>query len=388
MNDAIELSLRKFVAPEFVFGSGARELTGQYCANLGIRKILLVTDRGVIEAGWTGDVIQSLKEEDLEFSVFSNLTPNPKAAEVMAGSEAYLAEQCDGIVAVGGGSPMDCAKGIGIVCSNGGSVLDYEGVDRVIYPLPPLICIPTTAGTAADVSQFAIITDSERRAKIAIVSKAIVPDVALIDPVCTTTMNLRLTSHTGMDAFCHATEAFVSNAYSPITECHALEAIGHIAGALPRLVTDLDDMQLRGKMTLGSLFAGLAFSNASLGAVHAMAHSLGGLLDLPHGMCNAILLEHVVAFNYRYSPERYGRVAQKMGIPVAGLNTEDAAKALVEGIAGLRRIAGVTERLSDLGMRKEYIPQLAVNALRDACLVTNPAMPRLEDVETIYEQAL
>ncbi len=388
MNDAIELSLRKFVAPEFVFGCGARELTGQYCANLGIRKVLLVTDRGVAEAGWTGDVIQSLKEENLEFSVFSDLTPNPKAAEVMAGSEAYLAEQCDGIVAVGGGSPMDCAKGIGIVCSNGGSVLDYEGVDRVTYPLPPLICIPTTAGTAADVSQFAIITDSDRRVKTAIVSKAIVPDVALIDPVCTTTMNLRLTSHTGMDAFCHATEAFVSNAYSPITECHALEAIGHIAGALPRLVTDLDDMQLRGKMTLGSLFAGLAFSNASLGAVHAMAHSLGGLLDLPHGMCNAILLEHVVAFNYRYSPERYGRVAQKMGIPVTGLDTEDAAKALVEGIAGLRRIAGVTERLSDLGMRKEHIPQLAANALRDACLVTNPAMPRLEDVETIYEQAL
>jgi alcohol dehydrogenase len=388
MSAHIQLELRKFVAPEFVFGAGARLLAGRYARNFGAGRVLVVTDRGVTAAGWTEDVLQSLREQNLSYTVFQDITPNPRAAEVMSGSRVYDAEGCDAIVAVGGGSPMDCAKGIGIVCTNGGNILDYEGVDKVERPLPPLICVPTTAGSSADVSQFGIVTDLERKVKIAIVSKTIVPDVALIDPVATTTMDRTLTAHTGMDALCHAVEAFVSNAHSPITDMHASEAIRLIYDSLPRAVEDLLDLQLRGKMMLGSLFAGLAFSNASLGAVHAMAHSLGGLLDLPHGECNAILLEHVVRYNFSSASDRYRIIARITGIEEGDLTDAEAQRALVGRIADLRKAVGVDGSLGSLGMSHSAVKELAQNAVHDCCLVTNPAAPTVTDIEAIYERAL
>ncbi len=193
---------------------------------------------------------------------------------------------------------MDCAKGIGIVSTNRKNILDIEGIDNVPIPGPPLICIPTTSGTSADVSQFAIINDTVEKRKIAIISKTVVPDVALIDPLTTLTMPAYLTACTGIDALVHAVEAYVSTANSPLLDLHALEAVRLVCTNLPQVLAAPTDLELRGKMTLASLQAGLAFSNASLGAVHAMAHSLGGLLDLPHGECNALLLDHVVNFNY------------------------------------------------------------------------------------------
>ncbi|HBD08850.1 MAG TPA: alcohol dehydrogenase, partial [Syntrophobacteraceae bacterium] len=201
-NDQPEL--RKFVAPEIVFGDGALGLIGQCAANLGARKVLLVTDPGVAAAGWVSPVQKSLREEGISCLLFERVTPNPKDHEVMDGAEVYREENCDVIVVVGGGSPMDCAKAIGVVATNDRHVLEFEGVDEVAVPGPPLICIPTTAGTSADVSQFAIITDTARQVKIAIISKALVPDVALIDPVTTTTMSAQLTAATGMDALVHA----------------------------------------------------------------------------------------------------------------------------------------------------------------------------------------
>ncbi|MFH0822420.1 MAG: alcohol dehydrogenase-like regulatory protein ErcA [Pseudomonadota bacterium] len=387
MTSRIELELRKFVAPEFVFGDGARLLTGQYARNLGAFRVLVVTDPGVMEAGWTGDVIKSLEQEGLSCTLFCDVTPNPTAEQAMAGAAAYLEGGCNAIVAVGGGSPMDCAKAIGIVNANGGHILQYEGVDKPTRPVPPLICVPTTAGSSADVSQFAIITDVERRVKIAIVSKTIVPDAALIDPRTTTTMGAELTAHTGMDAFCHATEAYVSNANSAVTDAHALEAIRLISESLRIAVSDTLDIQARGKMMLGSLFAGLAFSNAGLGAVHAMAHSLGGLLDLPHGECNAILLEHVIRLNFASAPERYRNIAAILGSPVETPSEEDATESLVASIAELRRSVGVDASLGQMGMRYEDIPELAVKAARDPCLVTNPAVLDRSDIEKAYERA-
>jgi alcohol dehydrogenase class IV len=278
------LELRKFVAPEFVFGLDTRKLVGRYAQNLGARKVLLVTDKRLSsETPWVGEAVSALVAADVPCVVFDRVTPNPRSAEVMAGAACYASERCNAVVAVGGGSVMDCAKGIGIVCSNGGNILDFEGVDRIRRPMPPLICIPTTAGTASEVSQIAVILDEGRKTKIGIVSKATVPDVGLIDPATTTTMDPYLTACTGMDALTHAVEAFVSNASSPITDLHALEAVRLIHEALPAVMAEPDDMRWRGQMMLGSLQAGLAFSNAILGAVHAMSHSLGGYLDLPHG---------------------------------------------------------------------------------------------------------
>lgn len=217
--------LRKFVAPEFVFGFNARLLVGRYLNNFAAKKILLVTDKGVISSGWLDDVTGILESDGYNYEIYSNIKSNPRTEEVMSGAELYTDESCDVIVAIGGGSPMDCAKGIGIVSSNNKNIKEFEGVDRVSLPSPPLICIPTTAGSSADVSQFAIISNQSEGTKMAIISKKLVPDVALIDPVTTTTLNEYLTIYPGFDILSHAIEAYVSNASSPITDIHSLEAI-------------------------------------------------------------------------------------------------------------------------------------------------------------------
>lgn len=381
------IELRKFVAPEFIFGADARFLVGRYAKNLGARKVLVVTDPGIIEAGWTAQVLSSLEEEHLPCAVFSTVTSNPRAEEVMLGAKLYSSEECNVIVAVGGGSPMDCAKGIGIVDSNSAYVLDFEGVDQVPIPGPPLICIPTTAGSSADVSQFAIITDADKQVKIAIVSKTVVPDAALIDPITTTTMGAHLTACTGMDALTHAVEAFVSDASSPITDLHAIEAIRLISSNLLNLLSDTSNRALRSRMMLASLHAGLAFSNASLGAVHAMAHSLGGLLDLPHGHCNAILLPYVMDFNFDTLPERYYSIGEAMGLHLEGMTSAQKRKAIIENVKRLQRSAGVYQPLGQIGTSWSDIPRLAENAMLDACMVTNPRKPTGKDIEAIYEKA-
>ena len=332
--------LRKFVAPEFVFGQGALALTGQYAQNFGAKKVLLVTDDGIRSAGWVTPVADSLESVGISYTVFADVTPNPRVEEVMAGADRYRREGCDIIVAVGGGSPMDCAKGIGIVSTNNRNILAFEGIDNVDVPAPPLVCIPTTAGTSADVSQFAIINDPDRQVKIAIVSKAVVPDVALIDPKATTTMDPYLTACTGMDALTHAIEAFVSTANSPVTDLFALEAIRLISANLLDAIVHPDNDEFRNHMMLGSLKAGLAFSNASLGIVHAMAHSLGGLLDLPHGECNSILLDHVMTFNYPEAAGRYEKIGEAMGMDLSRMTAEEKRHAVINGISGLKRSAG------------------------------------------------
>ena len=379
--------LRKFVVPEFVFGADARLLVGRYAKNFGARKVLVVSDPGVIQAGWSAEALASLEEEGLAFTTFSSVRSNPRDEEIMAGAWLYMSEGCNVIVAVGGGSAMDCAKGIGIVSSNGGHILDYEGVDQVPVPGPPLICIPTTAGSSADVSQFAIINDFERKVKIAIVSKTVVPDVALIDPITTLTLDVKLTAHTGMDALSHAIEAIASNASSPITDLHALEAVRLLSGNLKNVLSDPSNLTFRSNMMLGSLHAGIAFSNASLGAVHAMSHSLGGLLDLPHGQCNAMLLPCVMEFNFEVVPQAYYRVGEAMGLHLAGMPESQQKKAVLDAIKNLQRDAGIFETFGQMGMSRNDIPGLAENALQDACMVTNPRKPDRKDIEALYEKA-
>ncbi|MBF0398505.1 MAG: iron-containing alcohol dehydrogenase, partial [Desulfobacterales bacterium] len=317
------IELRKFLAPEFVFGEGAIHLAGQYARNFSAQKVLVVTDSGVILAGWADKVTKSLESSGINYSIYHNVSPNPRAEEVMEGADFYHSEGCDIIIAVGGGSAIDCAKGIGIVSTNKKNILEFEGVDNVNIPGPPLICIPTTSGTSADVSQFDIITNSKEKIKIAIISKAMVPDVALIDPSTALTMDAYLTACTGIDAFVHAIEAFVSTANSPITDLHALEAIKLIHENLLKVINNPNDIILRSKIMFASLQAGLAFSNASLGAVHAMAHSLGGYLDLPHGECNSILIDHVVAFNYKEANDRFNKIGDVLKLDLTSMTSKE-----------------------------------------------------------------
>ena len=380
--------LRKFVAPEIVFGVGARRLAGRYAANLAAERALLVTDPGVIDAGWTGQVEQALAEAGVAYSLFSGVSPNPRAEEMMLGAEQYRLQGCDVIVAIGGGSVVDCAKGIGIVSSNRRDILEFEGVDNVTVPMPPVICVPTTGGTSADVSQFVIVTDLAQRTKKAIISKSVVPDVSLVDPETLTTMGSFLTACTGMDALVHAVEAFVSNAHSPLTDVHALEAIRLIYPNLAACVRDPRNVALRTPVMLGSLEAGLAFSNASLGVVHAMAHSLGGYLDLAHGECNTLLLRHVAAFNYGSASERYEQVAFAMGLDLRGMRSSEKQGAILAAIESLRTELGVNGTLASHGVKGSDVSTLAKQALRDACVVTNPRHATRRDLEVIYEEAL
>lgn len=383
------LELRKFVAPEFVFGAGARHLAGRYAANFGARKVLLVTDETLYkQTPWVNDIQQALAGSGVHCLLYEKVSPNPRSAEVMKGAELFTREHCNAIVALGGGSVMDCAKGIGIVSANGGDITDFEGVDRISRAMPPLLCIPTTSGAASEVSQFAIILHEQRKTKISIVSKALVPDAALLDPEIAVTMDLYLTACSGMDALTHAIEAYVSNASSPVTDLHALEAIRLIWQALPEVIKKPDDIGWRAQMLMGSLQAGLAFSNAILGATHAMAHSLGGFLDLAHGECNAILLGPVVEYNYAACPDKFQNIGRIMGLALENLPPDVAGRQLRQVIEQYRRSIGIHNTLRDLGVDESIIEQLVEPALQDACMATNPRIMEPKDVKAAYEQAL
>ncbi len=381
-------NLRKFVAPEIIFGNGSRFLAGEYCKKFYIRTPMIVTDPGVTEAGWAEQVRQSLLEQGIDPVIYNNVSPNPRDHEVMEGARLYAYSGCDAIVAVGGGSPMDCAKGIGIVTANSGSILDYEGVDQIASPLPPMVFIPTTAGSSADVSQFAIINNTDEKVKIAIISKIVIPDIALIDPETTVTMSPYLTACTGMDALAHAVEAFVSTASSKMTDIHALEAMRLLNQYLPGITKAPNDMDFRENIMMASMEAGLAFSNAVLGAVHAMAHSLGGFLDLPHGECNSLLLEHVINFNFDAAPEKFKIIAATLGVDTRGMTGLQVKKALFEKVRGMRMHLGISKSLGQVNVRPHDIPHLSEKALNDACLLTNPRSAGKRDIQVIYEEAL
>lgn len=381
-------NLRKFVSPEIIFGAGARHTVANYASTFGARKVLIVSDPGVVAAGWVADVIASLEAQDIDYAVFTNVSPNPRCEEVMAGAEFYIEQGCNVIVGVGGGSPMDCAKGIGIVSTHGRHILEFVGVDMIDRPIPPLIFVPTTAGTSADVSQFAIISDQAEMIKVSIVSKSVVPDVSLIDPETTVTVDPFLSACTGVDALVHAIEAFVSTGAGPLTDMHALDAIRIINTHLVDLVNNPKDIFLREQIMLGSMKAGLAFSNAILGAVHAMSHSLGGFLDLPHGLCNAMLLEHVINFNYPEAENRFKVIAQTLGIDVRGLTTLQVKQRLIQHVVALKANVGLTQKLGINGVTPSDIPILSAKAMTDPCILTNPRRSNQRDVEVVYEEAL
>ncbi len=381
-------NLRKFIMPEVVFGHGSRFLAGKFCSNFDVNKVLIVTDMGLIDQYWFKEICRSIEQAGIEYSIFSDVLPNPRDFQVMNGVDVYQKNGCEAIVAVGGGSPMDCAKGIGIVAMNQGHILDYEGVNRIKKPLPPMIFIPTTAGTSSDVSQFTIVNDTTRKVKIAIISKIIIPDVALIDSETTLTKDDFLTACTGMDALVHAMEAYVSIANSKLTDVHALEAIRYIFRYLPDLIKSPGDIEVREKIMYASMEAGFAFSNAILGAVHAMAHSLGGLLDLPHGLCNSLLLEHVIGANYVSVPERYKNIASNLGIDCSGKDNQYPKQKLIEKAVDLRISVGIDTSLSKVGVKPEKIPRLSEFAHKDACLLTNPRKLNVEEIGELYERAL
>lgn len=388
MQEKIQLNPRKFVTPEYVYGVDSRLMAAAYCAKLGGRKIFVVTDTVIKKSRWFKELENDLQTHSLDYHVFSSVSPNPRDYEVMQGKDEYEGKRCNLILALGGGSVIDCAKGIGIVCTNQKHIHDYEGIDMINKPMPPLICIPSTGGTSADLSQFAIINNTSEKYKFAIISKAVVPDVALIDPFVLTSMDTFLSACTGMDALSHAFEAFVSNANSAFTDLYALESIKLIFENLKNSIEQPNDIQARGKIMLASLYAGLAFSNASLGCVHSLAHSLGGFLDLPHGECNAILLPHVVDYNFDAATERYIKIAQSINMPMPNSNPNEIKKTFIEYLINFKESVGINSTLNDLGVTTDSTKTLATKAIKDPCNATNPRIPVIKDLQMLYNEAM
>jgi alcohol dehydrogenase len=377
-----------FIPTVSLMGVGCAKETGAQAKALGATNILIVTDAGLAKLGVADQIKKQLEEAGLKAVVFDGAEPNPTDKNVHAGVEAYKSNKCDGIVSLGGGSAHDCAKGVGMVIGNGGNIRDYEGVNKTTKPMPPFLAINTTAGTASEMTRFCIITNTDTHVKMALVDWRCTPNIAINDPLLMVGMPASLTAATGMDALTHAVEAYVSTIATPITDACALQAIKLISQYLRPAVANGENIDARDKMAYAEYLAGMAFNNASLGYVHAMAHQLGGFYNLPHGVCNAILLPQVCEFNLIACPQRFADIAVALGENVEGLSTVEAANKAIAAIRTLSKSVGIPAGLTELGVKEADLKVMAGNAQKDACMLTNPRKANLDQVVGIYKASL
>lgn len=383
-----------FIPSVTLIGIGAsKEIPGKIKA-LGGKKPLIVTDPGIVATGILKQVTDILDAAKVKYEVYDKTIPNPTDANVAEGVEYYKQGKCDSLITLGGGSSHDCGKGVGLVVSNGGTIHDYEGVDKSTKPMPPYVAVNTTAGTASEMTRFCIITDLSRKVKMAIVDWRVTPGIALDDPLLMVGMPPALTAATGMDALTHAVEAYVSTIATPMTDACAEKAIELIFQHLRPAVANGKDIVAREGMCFAQYLAGMAFNNASLGHVHAMAHQLGGFYDLPHGECNAILLPHVEKYNLIAKVDRFCKMAEIMGENIKGKSPRAAAELALDAIRQLSADVGIPSGLIELGKRygkevkAEDIAIMTANAQKDACGFTNPRCPCDMDVTAIFTAAL
>jgi alcohol dehydrogenase len=375
-----------------LMGVGCAKETGPQAKALGASNLLIVTDAGLSKMGVADKIKAQLKEAGLKAVIFDGAEPNPTDKNVHDGVKVYQANKCDGIVSLGGGSSHDCGKGIGLVIGNGGNIRDFEGVNKSTKPMPPFLAINTTAGTASEMTRFCIITNTDTHVKMAIVDWRCTPNIAINDPLLMVAMPASLTAATGMDALTHAVEAYVSTIATPITDACAIKAIELIAKYLSVAVANGDNLEARDAMAYAEYLAGMAFNNASLGYVHSMAHQLGGFYNLPHGVCNAILLPAVCEFNLIACPKRFAEIAIALGENVTGtitgLSAFDAGQKAIDGIRKLSAAIGIPSGLKVLNVKETDLKVMAENAKKDACQLTNPRTATLEQVIGIYKAAM
>jgi len=393
-------AVAKFLVPDVIFGVGVLAEVGQAARRQGAVHVLVVSDREVGEAGWTSEVLRHLAEAGVSAQLWDGLTPNPKDHEVAAGCAAYTESGCDVLVAVGGGSCIDAAKAIAVLATQPGNgaargaaartpagIAGYAGVGKVPGPLPPTVMVPTTGGSGSDVSQFCVVTDTTRRLKVTIGARALVPDISVTDPRTLTTVPHDITAYTAIDVLSHAIESYLSLAATFLTDAHALAAV---RGACEHLLPALDhpgDLQPREGLARASLQAGLAFSNALLGATHAISHQLGGLTDLPHGLLNAILLPHVMEFNASVAAGRLADVAAAMGLRTGLMTQHEAADAAIQTVRAFAGKAGLPATLREIGIGCSHLDRAAHGALSDAYIVTNPRPVGEADARAICQAA-
>ncbi len=379
------MDIFKFAIPELIFGRGSLKYAGIFAKRLGAARIFVVSDPGVEEAGWTQKLFELLDEEHLDYVYFDDVVANPRDYQVRRGAELYKKEDADVVLALGGGSPMDAAKGIALVVSNGGTIRDYEGANQVKHPLPPMVFIPTTMGSESNISQFTVITDMERRLKMTLISRTLVPNISITDPLLLTTMTRDLVIPPLFDSLAHAVESYVSPIASPFTEVMSLRGldllIRHIRTALARL--HIDDLE---QLAVAGSWSGMAFTNASVGLGHALAHALGGMYDIVHGVAHALLLPHVMRYNLPVCLKKMAKVGSIITDRTMH-GDEDTALLGIEMVEELRQECGLPSRLRDILPDKTMLPQVSRNAVNDICLLTNPRPATWKDILNIYYEA-
>ncbi|MBI5983104.1 L-threonine dehydrogenase [Clostridium perfringens] len=382
------MSYKFFMPAISLMGADCLKDAGDQVEELGFKKALIVTDKVLGQIGIVKKVTDVLDNKNIEYAIYDETKPNPTVKNVNDGLALLKEKECDFVISLGGGSAHDCAKGIALLATNGGEIKDYEGVDKSKKPQLPMVGINTTAGTGSEMTLFAIITDEERHIKMALVDKHLTPIIAVNDPMLMLAMPKSLTAATGMDALTHAIEAYVSTSATPITDACAEKAIELISNYLVNAVENGQDVEARDMMAYAEYLAGMAFNNASLGYVHAMAHQLGGFYNLPHGVCNAILLPHVQEYNKATSASRLAKIAKIMGGNIEGLTDEQGADLCIDMIKSLSQTIGIPEGLGVLGVKESDFETLATNALNDACSLTNPRKGNLEEVIAIFRKAM
>lgn len=380
------MDIIKFAIPEIIFGRGSLNYAGQCALRLGGKKVFLVSDTGIEKAGWLERLMHLLKKEGIEWVYYPGVTSNPRDYQVEQGAELYLKNDADVIIAIGGGSPMDTAKGIAILANNGGRIRDYEGANKVQRPLPPMVLITTTAGSGSDISQFCIITDMKRAVKMSIITRTLVPNISIVDPLILRTKSEKLIIQSAIDAMAHAIEAYLSVIASPFTQMHSLKAIELIHQFLKPAV-ETRSMDALEQLSIASVSASIAFSNAGLGAEHALAHSLGGHFDLSHGVVHPILLPAVLRFNLDSCVEKMADI----GRIILGGQRGSSRKTALEGIDKLVEFFSsfpVSLRLRDeVGEEgRKFLEPIARMAINDACNLTNPRPATWDELLGICEE--
>jgi alcohol dehydrogenase len=350
-------------------------------------RAFVVASEGDVGEAQAKQISEVLASEGLETRLFCESVPNPTVSVVEKGAGKYRDSGCDIIVAVGGGSAIDTAKGIGILVANGGSIGDYEGVNKSKHAMPPFIAISTTAGTGSEVTQFAVITNDEDHSKFTIVDWHMTPSVSVNDPEMMLSMPPALTAATGMDALSHAVEAYVSKGATPVTDAKAYKAVELVARSLRGAVKDGSDIDAREDMCYASFLAGTAFNNAGLGLVHAMSHPLGGKYNLPHGLCNALLLPHVVKFNMDRASGRYSELAVAVGAGKAWHTERENCESFIRFLVNLTREIDIPGGLSEVGVRSKDLETLAAEAAEETIGAPNPRPYTAQQVLDVYKAA-
>lgn len=372
------------------FGAGARREIVSGLNRLGATKALVAADQSLVKLGVAAMVTDILDEAGFPYELFTDIKPNPTVTNVKNGVEAFKRSGADVIIAVGGGSSIDTAKAIGIIARNPefADVVSLEGCAPTKHRSVPIIALPTTAGTAAETTINYVIIDEEKSKKMVCVDPNDIPAVAIVDAELMYSLPKGLTAATGMDALTHAIEGYITKGAWSLSDMFEIEAIRMIARNLPTAVENGSDKEAREAMALAQYVAGMAFSNVGLGLVHGMAHPMGSLFDVPHGVANAILLPTVMEFNMPAAEKKYRAIAEAMGVDTKDMTDKEAAQAACDAVAALSRRVGIPQHLSELGIGEADIPTLAAQAIEDVCTPGNPRDVTLADIEALYRKLL